>query len=94
MPEALLAEARENDLLVIGLPERAKAEQDPVVAAVLQVERPLLRSAECMLLAVARPPEPVGSLLVNYEGGIGGKSALRVAGEIAMHASAKVCAFR
>lgn len=75
----LLAEARESDLLVLGMPKEGSVGDDPVAAAILEEEMPLLRRAECMVLVVCRPLRPIRHVLVNYQGGIEGKSALRIA---------------
>ncbi|MEW6752317.1 MAG: universal stress protein [Candidatus Latescibacterota bacterium] len=71
---ALLDEARHCDLLVLGLPCGGGAE------AVVAEDRAVLRQAECALLVVCLPPRPVGTVLVDYQGGLEGKAALRLAG--------------
>jgi nucleotide-binding universal stress UspA family protein len=68
--------ASESDLLVIGL-----ADADSVS---------LLRKADCMILAVHRAPETFRRILVDYQGGLEGKAALRLAGEVASRAGAAV----
>lgn len=88
--EGLLAEARESDLLVVGLPPDLTEGQEPLLEAVRHAELPLLHRAECMVLAVCRPPRPIRKILVDYLGGTVGKAALRTAGEVAMRASAGV----
>lgn len=87
--KGLLAEARETDLLVLGLPECPTGDE-PVCKAIRQGELPLLRSAECMVLFVYRDPEPIRNVLVDYHGGAEGKTALRAAGEVASRCSAAV----
>lgn len=78
--EGLLAEARTCDILVIGLPA---GEEDSDGLA-------LLRRAECSLLLVSRPPTEIGKILVNYQGGLEGKRALQLAGEVATRAGARL----
>jgi len=85
----LLAEARESDLLVVGLPERV-SEDEPLFKAILHEETPLLHKAECLVLVVRETPRPIQRILVDYPGGLAGKAALRAAGEVAMRASASV----
>ena len=86
----LLAEARESDLLVLGMPTEGGAQDDPVAAAILAEELPLLRRAECMVLVVCDVRLPIKHVLVNYQGGVEGKSALRIAGELAERNAARV----
>jgi hypothetical protein len=86
--DGLLAEAKESDLLILGMPTEAAAVSDPVAEAMLHDELPVLRGAECSLLIVAEPPRKLGRALVNYQGGIEGKTALRMAGELAERTSA------
>jgi hypothetical protein len=88
--KGLLAEARESDLLVVGLPAETTDGADPLVQAVRHHELPLLHKAECLVLVVSRPPQPVWRILVDYQGGTVGKGALRAAGEIAVRTSAAV----
>ncbi len=85
----LLAEARETDLLVIGMP-RCATDDDPLCKAIRQDELPLLQKAECLTLVVYAEPAPIRSVLVGYQGGTAGKMALRAAGEIALLTSAAV----
>lgn len=85
----LLSEARETDLLVVGLPECATG-NEPECKAIHHDELPLLHKAECLVLVVDRDPEPIHRVLVEYHGGVAGKAALRAAGEIAKHESAAV----
>lgn len=87
--KGLLSEARETDLLVVGLPECA-ADDDLVCKVIRKQEPPLLRKAECLVLVVHRDPAPIQSVLVDYHGGVEGKAALRAAGEVAIRASAAV----
>jgi nucleotide-binding universal stress UspA family protein len=88
--EALLAEARESDLLVIGLPPEPGEGTEPLLQAVRNAELPLLHKAECLVLVVCRPPRPIKRIVVDYEGGTAGKAALRAAGEVALRAAATV----
>lgn len=88
--DGLLAEAKESDLLILGMPTEAAADSDPVAAAMLHNGLPLLRGAECSLLIVAEPPRNLNRVLVNYQGGIAGKAALRMAGELAELTSAEL----
>ncbi len=79
----ILAEAQETDLLVIGMPTEGQAGSDSVARAILDADLPILRRAECSVLVAARPPEDIRSVLVSYQGGHEGKTALRAAGTIA-----------
>lgn len=88
--EGLLAEARESDLLVVGLPPEPTEGAEHLLRAVRHAELPLLHKAECLVLVVCRPPRPIRKILVDYQGDTMGKTALRVAGEVAMRASAAV----
>jgi nucleotide-binding universal stress UspA family protein len=81
--DGLLAEARLSDLLVMGMPTRREALADPVAATIWNEERPLFERAECMLLVVCDPPHRVEKVLVNYQGGLAGKHALRAACAVA-----------
>jgi nucleotide-binding universal stress UspA family protein len=87
--KGLLAEARETDLLVVGLP-RCATDDEPLCKAIRHNELPLLPRAECLVLVVYEDPAPIRSVLVDYQGGTAGKTALRAAGEIAIHTSAAV----
>lgn len=87
--KGLLAEARETDLLVIGLP-RCATDDGPLCKAIREDELPLLQKAECLILVVYAEPTPIRSVLVGYQGGTAGKMALRAAGEIAIRTSAAV----
>lgn len=87
--DGLMAEARESDLLVLGLPECPTGEE-PVCKAIRHDEMPLLHKAECLVLIVHRDPAPIRSVLVDYHGGTEGKAALRAAGEVALRTSAAV----
>lgn len=81
--EGMLDESKSSDLLVIGLPTKAEEHGHPLVAAVMAEELPLLRKSECSVLVVSRPPRQLQNVLVNYQGGVDGKAALRIAGELA-----------
>lgn len=87
--DGLMAEARESDLLVIGLPECPTGDE-PVCKAIRHDEMPLLHKAECLVLVVHRDPAPIKRVLVDYRGGTEGKAALRAAGEVAIRTSAAV----
>jgi hypothetical protein len=89
--DGLMAEARETDLLVVGLPECPKGDE-PVCRAIRHDEMPLLHKAECLVLVVHRDPAPIKRVLVDYHGGTEGKAALRAAGEMAVRTSAAVTA--
>ncbi len=80
---SLLAEAREADLLVAGMPTREQARGHALAEALLEEELPLFRRSESMLLVVCDPPEPLETVLVNYRPGLEGKQALRVAAWLA-----------
>lgn len=87
--KGLLSEARDSDLLVVGLPD-CPTPEEPMCRAIRNQELPLLRHAECMVLVANHDPEPIKRVLVDYHGGTEGKTALRVAGEIAARASSAV----
>jgi nucleotide-binding universal stress UspA family protein len=88
--QGLLAEAQKSDLLVLGTPVKGAITDNALAAAIWQDELSLLRKAECSILVVNQPFRPVGKVLVNYQGKIEGKAALRLAGEIAVRCSADV----
>lgn len=90
--DGLLDEARVSDLFVVGMPtDTDVSEGDENVHDIQEAERPLLHEAECSVLAISKPPEgKIKNILVQYQGGIEGKSALRTAGELAKGFSAKV----
>lgn len=88
--KGILAEAQETDLLVIGLPTEERAHDDSVARAILDADLPILRRAECSVLVAAREPADIRSVLVSYQGGHAGKSALRAAGTIAEASGAAV----
>ena len=90
MRAGLLAEARECDLLVIGMPTEGVANNDPLAETLLNHELPLLRKAESSLLIVSTEPEPVQTIVVSYEGDVAGKMALRLGGHLAEAANAAV----
>lgn len=79
--EGLLAEARESDILVLGLPAEGEEEAQNLS---------LVRRAESSVLVVSKPPSGQNAVLVNYQGGIAGKAALRAAGALSMRLSARV----
>jgi nucleotide-binding universal stress UspA family protein len=87
--KGLLSEARETDLLVIGLPECATG-NEPECRAIRHDELPLLHKAESLVLVVDRDPAPIRRVVVDYHGGVAGKAALRVAGDVALRCSAAV----
>ena len=80
MTRGLLEESRESDLLVLGLPPEEAADESDLAAGLIKRERPVLSQAECSLLIVRQPPEPIDRVLVHYEGDIWGKAALQRAG--------------
>jgi nucleotide-binding universal stress UspA family protein len=88
--KGLLAEARESDLLVVGLPLATTKAADPLLQAIRHAELPLLHKAECLILVVYQSPRPIRKIMVDYQGGIEGKTALRAAGEVALRTSAAV----
>lgn len=83
MPRSLLEEARETDLLVLGVPTNAEADETAEAARVFKKERPLLRKADCALLVVNQPPAPIRKILARYEEGSTGKAMLRMVAAIA-----------
>jgi len=87
--EGLLDEARQCDLMVVGLPIEAEGEQH-FLERELDDDLTLIRKAECPLLICARPVEPINTILVNYQGDPVSRNALRLAGEIGQFASAMV----
>ena len=90
--DGLLEEARMSDLFVVGMPtDQDLTEDDEMATRIQERERPLLHEAECSVLVVSKPPpRPIANVLVNYQGGIEGKSALRVAGELGIGCLSKV----
>jgi len=86
----LLAESKETDLLVLGIPADDQTNGSLIGEALVRDEIPLIRKAECSLLIVAEPPRKLGRILVNYHGGMEGKTALRLAGEIAERTAAEI----
>ncbi|MHB1456088.1 MAG: hypothetical protein ACYC0V_04140 [Armatimonadota bacterium] len=87
--KGLIAESRETDLLIVGLPE-CDADDDFACKVIRKHKPSLLSNVECMFLVVHRDPEPIWNVLVDYHGGVEGKAALRMAGEIAIRASSAV----
>jgi nucleotide-binding universal stress UspA family protein len=90
LPDGALREAREADLLIIGMPTEGAAHDDPLPRAILSSDLPLLRKAESAVLVVCSPPKPPDRVLVCYQGGTEGKAALRLAGHLAERAQAAV----
>lgn len=83
--DGLLTAAAESDLIVLPLPEEADQSQDEeAVDDHLEV----VRSAEAAVLTVSAPPQEWSRVFVEYRGGIPGKSALRLAGELATRCEA------
>lgn len=89
LQKGLLTEARETDLLVVGLP-KCEADDDAVCKFIRKQEPSLLRKAECLVLVVHEETKPITNILVDYHGGVEGKAALRIAGELAIRSSAAV----
>lgn len=88
--EALLCEARESDLLVLGLPVEGKEGESPLSEALLDDGIHLLRKAESSVLVVNSPYVKPDRILIVYQGGIAGKSALRMGGALAEAVGAEV----
>lgn len=90
--DGLLEEAKMSDLFVVGMPtDEDVSEEDELTSDIQDVERPLLRDAECSVLVVSKEPSrPIENIMVQYQGNMEGKSALRVAGELALGYGAKV----
>lgn len=94
--DGLLAETLESDLLIIGMPtagpsrDEGSPQDSALVEALLKEDLALLRQAECSILVVCRPPRPIETVLVSYQGGLEGKRALNMAGELAERHTAKV----
>ena len=63
---------------------------DDLIEALLREDLRLLRRAECSLLVVCQPPRPLGTILVHYQGGMEGKRALGLAGELAERHEARL----
>lgn len=89
LQKGLITEARETDLLVVGLP-KCEEDDDAVCKVIRKQESSLLRKAECLVLVVHEEIKPIANILVDYHGGIEGKAALRIAGELAICTSATV----
>ena len=83
MTRGLLEEARETDLLVLGLPTEAESDKDDAAPRLIKTERPVLRKADCALLVVNRPPSAVNKILARYQEGMAGKAMLRMTGAVA-----------
>ena len=88
----LLAEARENDLLVVGLPTEGGTEDKGLMEELWDNDLTLLRQAECNMLVVVGTVRETRTILVNYQGGLEGKMALRLAGAWGEKAAARVVA--
>ena len=91
--DGLLSEAMESDLVVVGLPSLGRVQESHTARVTQHETLPLLRRAECSVLAVFEPPTPLRNILVCYEGGVEGKAALRLSGHLAEKAGAKVWVF-
>ena len=66
LTRGLLQEARETDVLVLGLPTEADMQSDDAAAHLVRKERPVLRKAQCALLLVNQPPKPINKILACY----------------------------
>lgn len=84
--EGLLSTAAESDLVVLGLdPEHVDDDPDRKKDYVRTI-----REAESSLAVVSEEPREMRKVLVAYEGGPEGKSALRLTGELAQRTGAEV----
>jgi len=90
MTRGLLEEAKETDLLVLGLPTETERDENDTASRLFKNERPVMNRAECALLIVNEPPSPLEKILVKHEAGIAGKAMLRMAGAVAERYSARV----
>ena len=94
--KAVRALKKETDLLVIGMPTEGTPQDegspldDDLIEVLLREDLRLLRRSECSLLVVCRPPGSLGAILVNYQGGLEGKRALGMAGELAERTGARI----
>ncbi|MFW6107163.1 MAG: universal stress protein [bacterium] len=88
--KSLLAEGRESDLLVVGMPTEGVSRENRLARALLHAELPLLRKGEASLLVCCRPPASVDTVLVSYQGGVEGKAALRLGAHVAERMKANV----
>jgi nucleotide-binding universal stress UspA family protein len=70
IPDCLLKESRECDLLVVGAGKKGH-----MLA--------IMRNAECSVMTVEGAFGPIRNILVDYQGGIEGKTALRIGGHLA-----------
>jgi nucleotide-binding universal stress UspA family protein len=78
-----------SDLLVVAIPTEQDTD-DPLTRATLDRELPFLRGAACSVLAVSQPPSEITKILVDYQGGAIGRTALNVVGELASGLGADV----
>ncbi len=81
--KGMLEEAKECDLVVLGMPSRATAATDRGAKAIVKAKMPIVRRAESLVLVVCDKPSDSSRIMVYYAGGIAAKQALRVAGVVA-----------
>ena len=87
---ALLDEARESDLLVLGFPPQGSVQEDPVAAMMQKKSFPFVRKAESCVMIVSDIPCKIEKVLVNAGPVPEGKAAMRLAGEIAERSNAEL----
>ncbi len=90
MVRGLPEEARETDLLVLGLPTDEDRNRTDEGDHLVRKERSVLRKVDCALLLVNRPPAPIRKILALYEDSSSGKSMLRMVAAIAERYGAKL----
>lgn len=93
LKRGLLEEARETDVLVLGLPTEADMASDDAATHLVRKERPVLRKAHCALLLVNQPPVPVKRILACYDDEPVGQRMLQMAGSIAEAYQARIGVF-
>lgn len=81
--KGMLAEAKECDLVVVGMPRKATADSDRNAKTLLKARMPIVRRAESLVLTVCDKPLDTRRILVYYAGGAVAKQALRIAGFLA-----------
>ena len=89
LTEGLLEEAKETDLLVLGLATEEENE-DKNTDRLVNAELPVLRRADSHLLIVNRKPSRTKTILAKYEPRNRGKAMLRMVGAMAEKYGARI----